>query len=82
MHYDSDNKPVEKGPECQLRSDWIAVAKKYYTETKRMVDPGGFDCGCFSGRDRTYSGASREDIEVWNSWLNAQKDELPKEVTQ
>ena len=77
LHYDG-NKRVEKPPECQLLPEWIAVSRRYFAETKRMVDPGGFDMGILGGRKATYSGATREDGEAWDTWLKEHEAELPK----
>lgn len=78
LHYGEDNKRVEKPPECQLLPEWVAIARRYYAETKRMVDPGGFDIGLLGGRTATYSGATQEDARAWNSWLEEHEAELPK----
>jgi len=77
LHYDGD-KRVEKPPECQLLPEWIAIARRYFAETKRMVDPGGFDMGILGGRTATYSGATQEDFEAWATWLTEHEAELPK----
>ena len=69
---------MEKPPECQLLPEWIAICRRYFAETKRMVDPGGFDMGILSGRTSTYSGATRADAEAWNAWLKEHEAELPK----
>lgn len=77
LHYDGD-KRVEKPPECQLLPEWIPIAQRYHAETGGMVDPGGFDIGLLGGRTSTYSGATREDADKWNTWLAAHEAELPK----
>jgi len=82
LHYDDDDGRVDKPPEFQLLPEWIPIARRYYAETKRMVDPGGFDVGFLGGRTATHSGATVADVQAWNSWLEEHEAELPKPNAQ
>jgi len=75
LHYEND-KPIDKTAECQLLPEWIVICRRYFAETKRMVDPGGFDVVGMRG-GRTYSGATVADFESWVAWLKEHKAELP-----
>jgi len=81
LHYDG-GKRVAKPPQCQLLPEWIPIAQRYHAETGGMVDPGGFDMGILGGRNATYSGATREDVVKWDTWLAAHESELPKPNTE
>ena len=77
-HYDTENKRLDKGPEpITLYPGWLEIGKRYHTETGRRAFPASFDMGIGRG-GYSYSGASPSDIQVWDDWLTAHKDELPK----
>jgi hypothetical protein len=76
-HYEgpgTEGKRIDKPPEVALSPSGIEIAKRYWAEKKRRVFPGCYDMGFF-GRSRstgtTYSGATHEDIELFNEWYNA-----------
>lgn len=64
--------PIKKEPECLLKESGIELAKRYFVEFGRKVFPAQFDMGFLGGRSETYSGASKEDVELWNEWMEKQ----------
>jgi hypothetical protein len=77
LHY-QDDKPIDKAPEIAIKPEWIPIGKRYWEETKRRVFPGAYDMGILGGRESTYSGATREDMQNWEEWLEAHEADLPK----
>lgn len=70
-HYE-DDKRVEKPPEIALKPSGVELAKRYWLEHKRRVFPGAFDMGILRSRgDRTYSGATDDDMRAWDDWYAA-----------
>lgn len=67
-HYEND-KRVQKAPELTLNESGLRIAREYWQETRRMVFPASYDMGIARG-GRTYSGASREDCEAFNEWMD------------
>ena len=76
-HYDGDTR-VEKPPEVAIKPEWIDIGRRYWQETKGWTFPAAYDF--LRGRGGlSYSGASDEDIEMFNEWLDMHKNELPQE---
>lgn len=77
-HYENDVR-VEKPPECTIKSEWVPLAREYWTETRRRVFPAAHDLGFWRGRNgRSYSGATEEDVRLFDEWMDARKDRWPK----
>jgi len=82
-HYEGDgtnNKRVEKPPEVAIKDEWIPVAKAYFAETQGRVFPASFDIGFMERNGLSYSGASREDVEKWNIWMEDHPELIPAPV--
>jgi hypothetical protein len=78
-HYENDTR-VEKPPSVAVPDEWVVIGRKYWNETHRRTFPAAFDF--VGGRNgRTYSGATQDEINEWETWLDAHKDELPKPET-
>lgn len=76
-HYENDQR-VEKPPACTIAPAWIPLAREYWAERKRRVFPGAHDIGILRRRgSRTYSGATEEDIDTFEQWINAHKHRWP-----
>jgi len=69
---------MEGPPTVAIKEAWVTICQRYHKETGRFVVPGCYDMRILSGERATYSGATREDMEAWNAWCEAHKDELPK----
>ena len=69
---------VDKPPTIAIRDAWMPIGKRYWLEMRRRVFPGAFDMGFLGGRSHTYSGATRDDVQAWDSWLKTHEAELPK----
>ena len=81
FHYEGEGphrKRVDKPPSVAIKPEWVEIGRKYWTETHRRVFPASFDMGFLSGRDRTYSGASHDDCNKFNTWLDKHEDILPR----
>lgn len=81
-HYEEvggERKSVDKPPSVAVKTEWLPLARQYWNETKRRVFPATFDMGILRGRERSYSGATEDDIEKFNSWLEQHKTEWPKQ---
>ena len=79
-HYDgkgAEAKRIEKEPSPAIKEEWIPVGRKYWQETKRRVFPASFDMGILS--ERSYSGATENDVHEFNKWLDDHKEDLPKQ---
>lgn len=70
-HYDDDQKRVDKPPEPAITPEGIALARRYWGETRGRVFPGAYDMGFLGGRGETYSGATRSDMTNWKEWCTA-----------
>jgi hypothetical protein len=75
-HYDGDQR-VDKAPSLAVDDKWLPLAREYWTENRRRVFPACYDMGFLGSRGRTYSGASEEDILLFNEWMNARKGRWP-----
>lgn len=75
-HYENDER-VDKPPAIAVDEAWVPLAREYWTLCRRRVFPATFDMGFFGSRERTYSGASREDITEFDAWMERQKDRWP-----
>ena len=74
-HYENDER-VDKPPSIAVTDEWMPIGRKYWQETRRRTFPAAYDF--MNGRrGRTYSGASDDEIDKWNSWCDAHKAELP-----
>lgn len=81
LHYedrDGKNVRIDKPPSVYLNDGWLPIGQRYWRETHRRVFPAAYDMGFGERDERSYSGATREDLELWNAWLTAHADELPK----
>jgi hypothetical protein len=70
-HYEGEGEArtrVDKAPEMALTVEGLAIAKRYWTERKRRVFPAAYDMGILSRRDRSYSGATHDDIREFEDW--------------
>lgn len=65
-HYEND-KRIDKAPEMCLTPEGLGIARRYWAERNRRVYPACFDMGILRGR-ASYSGATRDDCEEFNSW--------------
>lgn len=77
FHYEGegdDKKRVDKPPTCALDETGIALAKRYWAKTGRKVFPGCCDMGLLGHRDRTYSGATADDMQVFGDWYDKQPE--------
>ena len=52
------------------------MARQYWEETKSRVFPAVYDMG-LERAGRTYSGASREECEAFDGWMETHKAEWP-----
>jgi hypothetical protein len=72
-HYENEQ-PVEKPPSLAVDVEWLPLAREYWRETQRRVFPASHDMGMLRSRGgRSYSGATDEDVEAFNEWMNARK---------
>lgn len=72
-HYDEETKQrLDKPPEPALKESGIEIARRYWSERKRMVFPACFDMGILHSRECSYSGATSEDIQLFGDWYAAQ----------
>ncbi len=79
-HYekvDGKDTRVDRPPSIAVKESWIPLAKKYWDENKRRVFPAAYDMGFLGGRETSYSGATREDCELFDCWLDKHRDEFP-----
>lgn len=74
-HYEGDTR-VERPPAIAVKEEWVPIGLKYWQETHRRTFPAAFDVMVGRG-GRSYSGASADEIEEFQSWLDAHRDELP-----
>lgn len=81
IHYDN-GKRIDKDPEIAVKEEWVAIARKYFNETKSTVFPACYDIGIFPTRGSSYSGATLNDIEEWRKWLDDHEDEIPKSIDE
>lgn len=77
LHYE-DKKLIDKDPEVAIQLDWLPIGKKYWEETKRRAFPAAYDFMRMRN-GYSYSGATEEECELWEEWLDKHKDELPQE---
>lgn len=82
FHYDENKQRVDKAPEFALNDLGKTLALRYWKETSQRVFPGYFDMGFTSRGDRTYSGASRDDIHLFNDWLDKQPETLARKQSE
>lgn len=68
-HYENDAR-VEKPPTVAIKDEWVVVGRQYWQETHRRTFPAAYDMGILRG-ERSYSGATREDCELFDAWLDA-----------
>ena len=76
-HYE-DNKRIDKAPTPCLTGDGVVLARRYWAEKSRMVFPGCCDMGITYGRDRTFSGATLDDMNSFTDWYDAQPEVIAK----
>ena len=76
-HYDEDKKRVKKPPSLAVDDAWLPLACAYWRETRERVFPGAYDMGSRSRGGRTYSGATQEQMEAFDVWMKAHKDQWP-----
>lgn len=65
-HYDAENKPIEKPPEVQIKTEYIAAIRQYWQDHKQRM-PSGFS---FPGGQEL---ATRQQSEDFYQWLRDQK---------
>lgn len=70
-HYDENDKRVDKPIEAALDDAGIGLAKRYWQEANDRVFPGVYDMGILSGRDYSYSGATRDQMDRFSAWYDA-----------
>jgi hypothetical protein len=71
FHYevvDGKSMRVDRPPSPAIMPEGIELAKKYWQEHHRRVFPGAYDMGILSGRGRSYSGASEEEMRLFHEW--------------
>jgi hypothetical protein len=73
-HYENDER-VEKPPSVVINDKGLEIARRYWAETQRRVFPAAYDMGMERG-GCTYSGASREDCDLWNAWMEEHASEF------
>ena len=76
FHYEKDgegkDRRVERQPECCILPDWLDLARRYWEEEHRNCDPGAYN---FSGS--SYEVATQEDVDTYQEWMEAHRDEFP-----
>lgn len=75
-HYDENNKPIEKPPECTIKEGFLQIIKDYWDKYHRNCMPGSHN---FSGsNDET---ATKDDFDCFNDYMEDLKDRglFPKE---
>ena len=72
LHYDDNDKPVEKEPKLLVLPESVEPVREYRRESGRRVCPGAFNIPGSS-----YESADREDFEAWSAWNAARS--LPAE---
>ena len=78
-HYDGD-KRLDKPPEIALKGSGVEIARRYWSECKRWAFPGCFDMGILRSRGgRTYSGATDEDMRLFDDWYKQNIPAQPQE---
>lgn len=75
--YDENNQRIDAPPACCLHEAGQEIATRYWAEVRDWVFPAAFDMGFIGDRSSTYSGATREQIEKFHDWYDAQKDAPP-----
>lgn len=76
-HYEGDER-VERPPSVAIEEAWLPLAREYWREKQRRVFPACYDMG-IERHGRTYSGASREDCELFDEWMTARKSRWPEQ---
>ena len=74
LHYDERGRSVDQPPSVGLNERGIVLAKRYWAKHKpHWVFPGSYDVLGTSHRrgDRTYSGATPEDMRMFADWHRA-----------
>ncbi len=75
-HYGENNERLDKPPEIAIRAEWVAVGRQYWQETQQRTFPAAFDFLRDRG-GRSFSGATEEECELFNAWLDAHPDLIP-----
>jgi hypothetical protein len=74
LHYEhGTNTPLDLPPSPALSEKGIMLARRYWHETGRRTFPGYYDMMGVSRRrgNRTYSGATEEEMQLFDAWYNA-----------
>lgn len=71
-HYENDVR-VDRPPQSAITEEGIAIARRYWAETKRRCFPGAYDMGISGRRGATYSGATEADFRAWDEWCEAMR---------
>jgi hypothetical protein len=74
-HYDENQKRMDKPPETSINAEGVEIAKRYWNEKRRRVFPAYYDMG----GDPSYSGATREDCQLFSEW---HQENYPREQAQ
>ena len=74
--YDDNKKRIDAPSKPALTESGIDMAKRYWAEEAGMVFPGTYDMGFLGGRDRTYSGASEDDMKKFSVWYMKQPENV------
>lgn len=81
FHYEGEGdarQRVEKPPSVAIRDEWMPLTRRYWEETHRRVWPASYDMGFLRDRGCSYSGATRDDLEQFDNWLNTHITDWPK----
>ncbi len=74
LHYDDKGHQRLLPPTVSLDDEGVILAKRYWTAHKRMVFPGAYDMGILGHRQRTYSGATEDDMRAFSEWYAEQPE--------
>ncbi len=70
IHYDENNKTIEKPAELCIKAEYIPVLRRYVSETKRQF-PSGYNLP-----GSNYEFCSSEDAEFFSAWMEEHADAM------